>query len=140
MQEKLVKFLKHCSNYIILILLILLVASMFLGTGHIILLFCQAIVSPNPYPFLINIKDLHVFFSVFLVMLVGHELFKSITLLLNHENIPVKSILKIATIAIANKIITLDLEHLNVNMLLGISAVLLSIGITFFFFSKESEA
>jgi len=140
MQEKLVKSLKKFSNYIILILLVLLVTSMFLGTGHILVLFFQSILSPDPYPFLVNIKDLHVFFSVLLVMLVGHELFKSITLLLNHENIPVKSILKIATIAIANKIITLDLEHLKVDMLLGLSALLLSIGITFFFFSKESEA
>lgn len=140
MQEKIVKSLKTFSNYIILVLLILLVTSMFLGTGHILLLFYQFISSPNPNYFLINIEDLHKVFSVLLIMLVGHELFKSITLLLNHENIPVKSILKIAAIAIANKIITLDLEHLNVNMLLGLSAVLVCIGITFFFFSKESEA
>jgi len=113
---------------------------MFLGTGHIIVLFYKLISSPDPYYFLINVEDLHVVFSLLLIMLVGHELFKSITLLLNHENIPVKSILKIAAIAIANKIITLDLEHLNVNMLLGLSAILISIGITFYFFSKESEA
>lgn len=140
MQEKLVKSLKIFSNYIILLLLLVLVTSMFLGTGHIIVLFYKLISSPDPYYFLINVEDLHVVFSLLLIMLVGHELFKSITLLLNHENIPVKSILKIAAIAIANKIITLDLEHLNVNMLLGLSAILISIGITFYFFSKESEA
>ncbi|MDP3394741.1 phosphate-starvation-inducible PsiE family protein [Sediminibacterium sp.] len=140
MQEKLLKLLKTCSNLIILILLILLISSMLLGTGHLIVLFYQAIASPDPYYFLINIEDLHIVFSILLIMLVGHELFKSIILLLNHENIPVKSILKIAAIAMANKVITLDIKHMNESMLLGLSAILLSIGIAFFFFNKEKEA
>lgn len=93
MQEKLVKSLKHFSNYIIIVLLILLVTSMFFGTGHIILLFYQSMASADPYYFLIKVDDLHLLFSLLLVMLVGHELFKSITLLLNHNNIPIKSIL-----------------------------------------------
>lgn len=139
MQEKLVKSLKHFSNYIILVLLLLLVMAMFLGTGHIIMIFFQSMASADPYYLLIKVDDLHLLFSLLLVMLVGHELFKSITLLLNHENIPIKSILKIAAIAISNKIITLDLDHLDVKMLLGLSAVLVAIGVTFFFFSKESE-
>jgi len=71
---------------------------MFLGTGHIILLFYQSMASADPYYFLIKVDDLHLLFSLLLVMLVGHELFKSITLLLNHNNIPIKSILKIAIV------------------------------------------
>lgn len=54
--------------------------------------------SADPYYFLIKVDDLHLLFSLLLVMLVGHELFKSITLLLNHNNIPIKSILKIAIV------------------------------------------
>lgn len=71
---------------------------MFLGTGHIILLYYQSMASADPYYFLIKVDDLHLLFSLLLVMLVGHELFKSITLLLNHNNIPIKSILKIAIV------------------------------------------
>lgn len=71
---------------------------MFLGTGHIILLFYQSMASADPFYFLIKVDDLHLLFSLLLVMLVGHELFKSITLLLNHNNIPIKSILKIAIV------------------------------------------
>lgn len=139
LQENLLRFLKGCNNIIILFLLVLLVTSMLLGVGHLLMLFYKAISSADPYYGLINIEDLHIVFSVLLIMLVGHELFKSIILLLNHENIPVKSILKIAAIAIANKVITLDIKHIDLTLLFGLGVLLLTIGIAFFFFNKESD-
>ena len=140
MQYQFLKTLKSLANFIILVLMLLLIASMLLGTGHLILLFYQAVISPDPYFGLINVEDLYAIFSVLLIMLVGYELFKSIILILKHDDIPVKSILKIAAIALANKVITLNIKSIDTNILFGLSSLIIAVGIAFFFFNKEKEA
>lgn len=140
MQQQVLKVLKPVANFIILVLMTLLVVSMLLGTTHLVVLFYEIVASPDPYLGLVNVEDLYSIFSVLLILVVGYELFKSIILILKHEDIPVKSILKIAAIALANKVITLNLKSIDANVLFGLSSLLIALGIAFFFFDKEKEA
>lgn len=140
LQQQFLKVVKPIANFIVLILMALLVISMILGTTHLIVLFYDIVVSPDPYLGLVNVEDLYTIFSVLLILLVGYELFKSIILIVKHEDIPVKSILKIAAIALANKVITLNIKSIDANALFGLSSLLIALGIAFFFFDKEKEA
>jgi len=132
-------FLKKSASYIIIALLSMLVLGMFLGTLHLVILFVERMISPEPYYFVVNIEELYAFFSVILIIVVGYELFKSISIILQHDYIPVKSILKISAIAISNKIITLNIHTYTFQQLIGICIIMLSIGATFFFFNMEKE-
>lgn len=140
MQQQVLKVLKPLANFIILALMTLLVISMLLGTTHLVVLFYEIVASPDPYLGLVNVEDLYSIFSVLLILVVGYELFKSIILILKHEDIPVKSILKIAAIALANKVITLNIKSIDATVLFGLSSLLIALGIAFFFFDKEKEA
>jgi len=140
LQQQFLKVVKPVANFIILVLMALLVISMILGTTHLIVLFYDIVASPDPYFGLVNVEDLYTIFSVLLILLVGYELFKSIILIVKHEDIPVKSILKIAAIALANKVITLNIKSIDINVLFGLSSLLIALGIAFFFFDKEKDA
>lgn len=131
--------LKWVSKIIILSLMLILVASMLLGTVDLFIVFFKNVTSPDPYSGVINVEDLYKIFSVLLIIVVGYELFKSMLLILSSDKIPVKSILKIATIALANKIITLNIKEVEVEEMLGLAALIIAIGAAFFFYNKEIE-
>jgi len=139
MEQKSLKLLKGITKLIIISLMFVLVFAMLLGTFDLFVLFYKQIVSPDPFPFLIKIEDLYATFTAILIIVVGYELFKSMILILNHDKIPVKPILKIASIALANKIIALNIKDIEVNEMFGLSALIVSVGIAFFFYNRDAD-
>lgn len=139
-EEKLMNGYKHISKIIILTLMFVLISGMTLATIRLIILFVNLVVTPDPVPYLINLDDMYTVFTWLLIIVVGYELFKSLTLLLKHDQIPVKSILKIAAIAIANKVITTNIKTINLQAMIGVSVLIASVGLTFFFFSKDADS
>ena len=139
MEKHFLHGLKWVSRIIIMSLMFILVASMLLGTIDLFIVFYNNVTSPDPYSGVINVEDLYKIFSVLLIIVVGYELFKSMLLILGSDKIPVKSILKIASIALANKIITLNIKAVEVEEMLGLAALIIAIGASFFFYNKEVE-
>lgn len=139
MEKYFFKGIKKAARMIIILLMLLLVISLMLGSVDLILEVYNRIASPDPYPFVIKTEDLYEIFSVLLIIIVGYELFGSMHLILNSEEIPVKPIIKVAAIAMANKIITLNIKDVNWNELLGIAALFIAIGVTYYFFNKDSR-
>lgn len=137
MEQRLLHFLKASAKFLLYFLLVVLVVSMLLGTADLLLLTWKKAAAPEPYAFLINVEELYSIFSSLLIIVVGYELFKSVILILQKETIPVKSIIKIAAIALANKVITLNLKSTSFDTMAGMSLVFLALGITFFAFNTE---
>jgi uncharacterized membrane protein (DUF373 family) len=140
MEHKIIKGLKVITKIIILSLMFLLISSMFFGTLDLFVLFYQKLSSPTPYYYLINVEELYSVFSVLLIIVVGYELFKSMILILTNDKIPVKSILKIASIALANKVITLNIKTIDFNQMIGLSTLIVSVGLSFFFYTRETDS
>lgn len=139
MEQRIVKSLKVTSKIILITLMFILILSMILGTADLIINFIKVVISPSPYYLLINVEELYAIFSVLLIIIVGYELFKSMTLILNHDKIPVRSILQIAVIAMANKIITLNIKTVSLEIMIGLGVIIASLGIAFYFYNKTSE-
>jgi uncharacterized membrane protein (DUF373 family) len=93
--------------------------------------------SADPYYLIINVEDLYLLFSILLIIVVGYELLKSMLLIFHHDSIPVKSIVKIAAIATANKIITLNLKDDTFQHMAGVGILLIAASVAFFFFNQE---
>ncbi|MFZ4680772.1 MAG: phosphate-starvation-inducible PsiE family protein [Flavobacterium sp.] len=74
-----------------------------------------------------------------MIIIVGYELFKSLYIILQSNQMPVKSITKVAAIAMANKVITLNLKEIEPIELFGISTLIISIGVSYFLFQKDPE-
>ncbi len=139
MEKYFLNTMKHISKYIIFALMLILILSMVLGTADLFILFYKKVADPHPFPLLIDVHELYAIFSVLLIIVVGYELFKSMYLILKVDLIPVKSILKIAAIALANKVITLNLKEIEINELFGLAALIVCIGVAYFFFHKDAE-
>lgn len=140
MEKKVMQLMKRVSRFTILSLSVVLVIAMVLGTIDLIYedVILKAI-SPDPYPFLIKTEDLYAIFSIVLIIIVGYELFKSLYIILQSNQMPVKSITKVAAMAMANKVITLNLKVIEPIELFGISALIIAIGLSYYLFQKDPE-
>jgi uncharacterized membrane protein (DUF373 family) len=140
MEKNLMHLLKKIARYTILTLAIVLVISMILGTADLIVEdLVLKIIASDPYPILIKTEDLYSIFSMVLIIIVGYELFKSLYIIMYSNQMPVKSIFKVAAMAMANKVITLNLKEVSPIELFGIAALILGIGLAYYFFHKDPE-
>lgn len=79
-------------------------------------------------------------FSIVLFILIGYELFIALHIVVTSQTIPVLPIIRIAMIALANKIIALNLLVDDYKIILGLAAFLISLSVaTFFLRIKEKR-
>ncbi|NTW83647.1 MAG: phosphate-starvation-inducible PsiE family protein [Chlorobiaceae bacterium] len=136
MRETIANFFVKAAKYVLLFLIIMLAFSMFFGTVHLTLIWFEKLLSPDPLMFVFNINEMFEIYEKILIIVVGYEVLKSIYIIITSNKIPVMEILKIAVIAISNKIITLDLHKTDYNSMIAIACILISIGGTYFLFNR----
>ena len=88
----------------------------------------------NP-PFFM-VPDIVNMFGVFLAVLIAYEIFANITLYLRTDVFPVKLVVATAVMAIARKVIILDMEEYSALDLVGIGTVVLALGIAYWLISQ----
>jgi uncharacterized membrane protein (DUF373 family) len=82
------------------------------------------------------VPDIVKMFGVFLAVLIAYEIFANITLYLRTDVFPVKLVVATAVMAIARKIIILDMDDYSAMDLVGIGAVVLALGIAYWLISQ----
>ena len=90
----------------------------------------------SPPTLLLDIDEMKEIFGLFLLVLIGLELVDSMKTYLTEHVIhaEVKIILLIAMIAVARKVIIMDIDQASFQMLLGIAAIIIGLEGTFLFF------
>jgi hypothetical protein len=117
------------TTLICMMMLVILVSTVRLGWWLVVQL-----IAP---PFLMfNIDQLFVIFGFFLMVLIGIELLESLKVYLSEDKIQVEVIFTIALIAVAKKIITLEVSTLPSLTLIGIAAVIASLSVGYFLIKK----
>jgi uncharacterized membrane protein (DUF373 family) len=140
MEKHIITGMKRLTKWIIVALTVALVISMLFGTADLLYeSVFKTIVSNDPYPILIKTEELYAIFAAVLIIIVGYELFKSLYIIIQSNQMPVKSITKVAAIAMANKVITLNLKEIEPIELFGISTLIIAIGVSYFLFQKDPE-
>lgn len=86
----------------------------------------------KPFMMLEVTKVSSVFGFVFMV-LIGLELLETIKTYLSSEQLHVEVVFLVAMIAIARKVILLDIKKLDAQILYGIAAIILALAVGFFF-------
>lgn len=89
-----------------------------------------SILQINPYVF--DINNLLEIFGFFLLILIGVELLETIKAYLSAHIIRVEVVLEVALIAIARKVIIVDVKEFPSLTLIGISALVLAIAVAFY--------
>jgi len=85
----------------------------------------------TPPVLLLEVDELLRVFGTFLLVLIGIELLETLRAYVAHRELRAEIILLVAIIALARKIIILDVKGLSGSSLLGIAAILVALGVTY---------
>ncbi|MDD4972706.1 MAG: phosphate-starvation-inducible PsiE family protein [Bacteriovorax sp.] len=124
------KFIIKFEQLITTILMLLMVLVVTMTVADLAwLLFKDAITSPV---LILDTSELLDIFSMFLLVLVGIELVETLKIYVFQHEIRTEIIILVAIIALARKIITLDLKEVSNGSLLGVAAIMLSLSIAYY--------
>ena len=131
-----VRTLNQSIRIAVKVLAVLMVLVIFWSVIDVIYVIYEKLSAP---PFLLlTIEDILVVFGAILAVLIGVEIFINIRLYLGSHIIPVQLVLGTALMAIARKIIVLDLGQVNAEQILGIGFVTLALGISYWLVAKKT--
>jgi uncharacterized membrane protein (DUF373 family) len=124
------KIAKYFEKIIIYVLILMMMAIIILSTiSFAIILIKDILRSPNLLP---QINDLLEIFGIFLLILIGVELLETIRAYLSEHVVHVEMVVEVALIAIARKVIIIDLKETSANSLLGIAAIIAALAVAYY--------
>jgi len=87
------------------------------------------------------IKTLFDTLRLILTVAVGYELIKSLhTIVISDISFPSLPLVQVAIIAVCNKIITLDIHHIDAMYVFGLATLIVALGITYFLLKPKAES
>jgi len=127
------------TKYVVKILILAMTIALLLTLVQLLITLGEIIIRP-PYAYRLDVNQFFLILKLSLIILIGYELIKSMLYIINSNSIPVAPIINIAIIAMANKIITLDLHETDAFTILSMAVLLISLGLTRFLIApKEQE-
>jgi uncharacterized membrane protein (DUF373 family) len=130
------KLLKKFEHYLVIGLLAMMALVVFLSTVELAFIIVQRMLNGKPHLFLLDISDMLEIFGFFMMILIGLELIETIKVYLVEKSIHVEIICLVAIVAIARKVIIIDIYKLPSVSLLGIAAIILALSIGYFFLKR----
>lgn len=124
------EILRRFEHFIVEALIWMMIIVIFLATLELGWIILKDIIRPPVM--LLEIRDLVEIFGFFLLVLIGIELLETIKAYLLDNVVHVDIVVEVALIAIARKIIILDLDKYNGVTLIGIAAIIFSVTFAFF--------
>lgn len=123
--------IKKFERTIIFSLVIMMCFVLLLSTIELGWIMIKDILTPSV--FLLEIDELFEIFGLFMLVLIGIELLETIIKTYTHQNVNhAKIVMAVALIAIARKVIILDLEKYSGLSLTGIAAIILALSLGYF--------
>lgn len=129
MSDPFVASLKKTVGYGVKILAILMTFVIFWAIGDVIVVLYQLVVAE---PFLrLGNEHLLTIFASFLTVLIAIEIFINIVIYLNKSMFHVDLVVATALTAVARKVIVLDYSNARPELIYGLAAVILAVGIAY---------
>jgi len=119
------KYLRNFEKFITVSLIIMMAVVILLATIELGWIIINDIITPPVL--LLDINEMLDIFGLFLLVLIGIELLETIKAYLSQRVIRVEVVIIVALIAIARKVIILDIKELSSLTLIGIAAIILAL-------------
>ena len=130
--------IKKFQNIIILVLVVLMAVVLLLSTVELAWVIIKDAITPPIL--LLEIDELLEIFGLFMLVLIGIELLETIAKTYMAESVDhAQIVMAVAIIAIARKVIILDVKDLSGPALLGIAAIILALTIGYYLIKKKGE-
>ena len=130
--------LKKFERIVIQALIAMMILVVLLATVELGWIIIKDIITPPVI--LLEIAELLEIFGFFLLVLIGVELLETIKAYLLDKVVHVEIVLEVALIAIARKVIILDLEKYNSLTVLGIAGLILAVSVAFFVVKRKLKS
>ncbi len=122
--------LKTFEKIVVLSLIAMMVLVIALAVIELAWIIIQDLIKPPLL--LLEINDLLDIFGFFLLILIGVELLETIKAYLSEHVVHVEIVLEVALVAIARKVIILDVKELPSLTLIGIAAVIVALAAAYY--------
>ncbi len=136
--DPLICFFHRIIRFCIRILAGLMVLVIIWGIGDVIYVLYQRLLEAPIL--LLNINDIFYTFGAFMAVLIAVEIFINIRLYLEANVFPVRLVVATALMAIARKVIVLDVEKLSANYIFAIAATVIALGVTYWLMGKDNHS
>ena len=135
-EDPLIRRLHLVIRFAIKVLAVLMVLVIIWGVLDVIYVLYSRFVTPPVMLF--EVSDIFVIFGAFMVVLIAVEIFINIRLYLGTNLLPIRLVVATALMAIARKVIILDIATVTAQQMLAIAAVVLALGVTHWLVGKEN--
>lgn len=134
--DSLIRYLHIIIRVCVKFLALLMVLVIVLGVADV----CYVLFSrlSTPPVGLLNVSDIFQVFGAFMVVLIAIEIFINIRLYLGSSTLPIKLVIGTALMAIARKVIVLDLANTTSIYVFAIAAVVLALGVAYWLVGQTS--
>ena len=132
--DPLIRSLHGVIRICIKLLAVLMVVVIMLGVADV----CYVLYTrlSTPPVMLLSVSDIFAIFGAFMVVLIAIEIFINIRLYLGSNTLPIKLVIGTALMAIARKVIVLDLASTTSIYVFAIAAVVLALGVAYWLVGK----
>ncbi len=128
--------LQRFERVMIVALTVMMGVVVLLATIELAVILIKDIVSPPI--FILEIDELLDVFGLFLLVLIGIELLETVKAYLVDNVIRVHVVFTVALIAVARKVIILNVEEVHSVKLVGIAAIIIALSLGYFFIKKTN--
>lgn len=129
------KQLKIFQKVIIISLAVMMCLAITLATAHLGLIIIKAVLKPPR--FLFDVSKLLDIFGYFVLILIGIELLESFKAYLSRKEIHVEVVFTVALVALAHKILIINIKEVQGFILIGIAALVIAFSIGFYLLKRS---
>ena len=130
-------YLKRFEKIIVYALLIMMALTIFLATIDLGWILVKDIFSPPL--FLVSVNELLEIFGMFLLVLIGIELLETVKTYSAESKVHLEVVFMVAMIAVARKVIILDLKEVSNLTLMGLAAVILALSVGYYLIKRNNK-
>ena len=131
------KYLKIFEKVIVYSLLIMMAVTIFLATLDLGWILVKDIITPPV--FLVSVNELLEIFGMFLLVLIGIELLETIKTYSAESKVHLEVVLMVALIAVARKVIILNLKEISNLTLVGLAAVIIALSVGYYLVKRNPK-
>jgi len=132
--DPLIRSLHVVIRICVKLLAVLMVVVIILGVADVCYVLYTRLSAPPVM--LLSVSDIFKIFGAFMVVLIAIEIFINIRLYLGSNTLPIKLVIGTALMAIARKVIVLDLASTTSIYVFAIAAVVLALGVAYWLVGK----
>ena len=124
------KMIRRFQRFIVLTLLGMMILAVMVSTVELAVILVQELLKPPMM--LLNAAEMFEVFGFFLMVLIGLELLETIKAYLEDDRVHAEVVFLVALVAVSRKVIILDYREMSPNLLFGMSALIIALGVGYF--------